>query len=51
MPVTSRWAEEPWPENILPDLHRRGASKWRLSAAMVAGVAVMGALTFVREAH
>ncbi len=37
--------------DILPDLHRRGASKWRLSAAMVAGVAIMGALTFLRHAH
>ncbi len=37
--------------DILPDLHRRGASKWRLSAAMVGGVAVMGALTFLRHAH
>lgn len=35
--------------DILPDLHRRGASKWRLSASMVAGVAVMGALTFLRH--
>ena len=37
--------------DILPDLHRRGASKWRLSAAMVAGVALMGALTLLRHAH
>jgi zinc and cadmium transporter len=35
--------------DILPDLHRRGAARWRLSAAMVAGLAVMGALTFLRE--
>ena len=35
--------------DILPDLHRRGASKWRLSAAMVAGVALMGALTLLRH--
>jgi zinc and cadmium transporter len=37
--------------DILPDLHRRGASKWRLSAAMVAGVALMGALTLVGQGH
>ncbi len=37
--------------DILPDLHRRGAPKWRLSAALVAGLAVMGALTLVRHAH
>ncbi len=35
--------------DILPDLHRRGTSKWRLSVAMVAGVAAMGALTFIRH--
>jgi zinc and cadmium transporter len=34
--------------DILPDLHRRGAPKWRLSASMLAGLAVMGALTFLR---
>jgi zinc and cadmium transporter len=33
--------------DILPDLHRRGESKWRLSAALVAGVAVMAALALV----
>jgi zinc and cadmium transporter len=37
--------------DILPDLHRRGASKWRLSAAMVTGVVLMGALTFLRHGH
>jgi zinc and cadmium transporter len=37
--------------DILPDLHRRGASRWRLSAAMVAGLALMGALTLLRHAH
>ncbi len=37
--------------DILPDLHRRGAPKWRLSAAMLTGLAVMGALTLLREAH
>ncbi len=35
--------------DILPDLHRRGASKWRLSAALVAGIALMGALSLVRH--
>ena len=34
--------------DILPDLHRRGASKWKLSLALLAGVAVMWAL---RQAH
>jgi zinc and cadmium transporter len=37
--------------DILPDLHRRGATRWRLSAAMVAGIAVMGALTLFRHGH
>ncbi len=37
--------------DILPDLHRRGTSKWRLSTALVAGVAVMGALTLLRHEH
>jgi zinc and cadmium transporter len=37
--------------DILPDLHRRGASKWRLSAAMVAGLALMFALTLLRHEH
>jgi zinc and cadmium transporter len=37
--------------DILPDLHRRGASKWRLSGALVAGLAVMGALTLLRHGH
>ena len=35
--------------DILPDLHRRGGSRWRLSAAMVAGIGVMGALTLLRH--
>ena len=35
--------------DILPDLHRRGGSRWRLSAAMVGGLAVMGALTLLRH--
>jgi zinc and cadmium transporter len=37
--------------DILPDLHRRGTSRWRLSAALVAGVAVMAALTLLRHDH
>jgi len=37
--------------DILPDLHRRGASKWRHSLAMVAGMGVMGALTLLRHGH
>jgi zinc and cadmium transporter len=37
--------------DILPDLHRRGASKWRLSLAMVGGVALMGALSLLRHRH
>jgi zinc and cadmium transporter len=37
--------------DILPDLHRRGASRWRMSAALVAGVAIMFALTLTRHAH
>ncbi len=35
--------------DILPDLHRRGASRWRLSAAMVGGIAVMAALAQLRH--
>jgi zinc and cadmium transporter len=35
--------------DILPDLHRRGGSRWRLSVAMVGGLAVMGALTLLRH--
>jgi zinc and cadmium transporter len=37
--------------DILPDLHRRGGSKWRISGAVLAGVAVMGALTLLRHGH
>jgi zinc and cadmium transporter len=37
--------------DILPDLHRRGASKWRLSAAMVVGIGMMGALSLLRHGH
>ncbi len=35
--------------DILPDLHRRGTSRWRLSVALVVGVAAMGALTLLRH--
>jgi zinc and cadmium transporter len=37
--------------DILPDVHRRGASRWRTSAALVAGVALMAALTLLRHEH
>jgi zinc and cadmium transporter len=37
--------------DILPDLHRRGASRWRLSASLVAGVAAMALLTLLRHDH
>jgi zinc and cadmium transporter len=35
--------------DILPDLHRRGESRWRLSAALVAGLAAMALLSLVRH--
>jgi zinc and cadmium transporter len=37
--------------DILPDLHRSGTARWRLSAALVAGVAVMASLTLLRHDH
>ena len=37
--------------DILPDLHRRGTSKWKLSVALLVGVATMGALRFVAHVH
>lgn len=37
--------------DILPDLHRRGGSKWRLTGALLAGLALMWALRFIRHAH
>ena len=37
--------------DILPDLHRHGAPKWRTTLAMMGGLAVMGALTLVRHGH
>jgi zinc and cadmium transporter len=36
--------------DILPDLHRRGGSKLRLSAALLTGIAVMWALRWVNHA-
>ena len=35
--------------DILPDLHRRGVHKLRVSGALLAGVAVMWALRFVHD--
>jgi len=37
--------------DILPDLHRRAGSKWRLSGSLVVGMAVMWALVLVRHEH
>lgn len=36
--------------DILPDLHRQGGSKLRLSGALLGGLGLMWALTFVRHA-
>jgi zinc and cadmium transporter len=36
--------------DILPDLHRRGGSRLRLSLALLAGVAAMWGLRFVHHA-
>ncbi len=35
--------------DILPDLHRRGVAKWKLSGALLSGVAAMWALRFVNH--
>jgi zinc and cadmium transporter len=35
--------------DILPDLHRRGGSRLRLSAALLAGVAAMWGLRFLHH--
>jgi zinc and cadmium transporter len=35
--------------DILPDLHRRAGSKWRLTGALLAGLALMWALTLVKH--
>ena len=37
--------------DILPDLHRRQGSKFRLSGALVVGLAAMWSLTFLNHAH
>jgi zinc and cadmium transporter len=37
--------------DILPDLHRRGGSKWRLTGALLAGLALMWALRLIRHDH
>jgi zinc and cadmium transporter len=37
--------------DIVPDLHRRGVARFAMTAAMVAGLAVMGALTLLRHGH
>ncbi len=37
--------------DILPDLHRRGGSKWRLTGALLVGIAVMYALRHLNHAH
>jgi zinc and cadmium transporter len=37
--------------DILPDLHRRGGSKWQLSGALVVGLGVMWSLRLLRHAH
>jgi zinc and cadmium transporter len=37
--------------DILPDVHRRGVAKWRLTIAVIAGLALMGALRFLRHGH
>jgi zinc and cadmium transporter len=33
--------------DILPDVHRRGVARWRLTLAVIAGLAMMGALRFL----
>jgi zinc and cadmium transporter len=35
--------------DILPDLHRRGVPRWRLSAALLAGVAAMWAIRLIHH--
>ncbi|BDG02719.1 ZIP family metal transporter [Anaeromyxobacter oryzae] len=37
--------------DILPDLHRRGGSKWQLSGALVVGLALMWGLRLLRHGH
>ena len=37
--------------DILPDLHRRGGSKWRLSGALLVGIGLMWALRHLNHGH
>jgi zinc and cadmium transporter len=37
--------------DILPDLHRRGVARWRLSFAVIAGLVLMWALKYLRAGH
>jgi zinc and cadmium transporter len=37
--------------DILPDLHRRGRSRWQLMGAIALGLAVMWALRFLHHSH
>jgi zinc and cadmium transporter len=37
--------------DILPDLHRRAGSKWRLTGALLAGLALMWALRLIQHEH
>jgi zinc and cadmium transporter len=37
--------------DILPDLHRRGLARWRLSFAVIAGLVLMWALRLLRAGH
>ncbi|WP_242340265.1 MULTISPECIES: ZIP family metal transporter [Anaeromyxobacter] len=37
--------------DILPDLHRRGVARWRLSIAMIGGLVLMWALRLLRAGH
>jgi zinc and cadmium transporter len=37
--------------DILPDLHRRGGDRWKISLALVAGLAAMWALRSLGHAH
>jgi zinc and cadmium transporter len=37
--------------DILPDLHRRGVARWRLSFAVIAGLVLMWALRYLRVGH
>jgi zinc and cadmium transporter len=37
--------------DILPDLHRRGGDRWKISLALLAGLAAMWALRSLGHAH